>query len=71
MRCDDCYNLVQNKVTKLRGRITVLDESLNSAKPEVDSEPFSQHAKDIEQKLNTLKTEIGDLSAKLFPKGKL
>lgn len=71
MRCDDCYNLVQNKVTKLRGRITVLDESLNSAKPGVDAEPFNQHAKDIEQKLTTLKTEIGTLSSKLFPEGQL
>ena len=63
-RCDDCYNLVQASVNKLRAKLADMDRSFDSA--ELPSSAKNFELVQLEQKLKKVKTSVDTLHDNLF-----
>lgn len=74
-KCEDCYNLVQNKVTNLRDRLGVIETTLTDMLTAAANLPENYEEKDesleLIEKLKSLKLLVEDLHMKLFVRGKL
>ena len=68
LKCDDCYNLVQTEVNKLRGKISSLDSSLAKVIPETSSPEAMRKNLELQQKLGTVKKNIDELHDSLYNK---
>jgi coxsackievirus/adenovirus receptor len=65
LKCDDCYNLVQVKVSSLRGKIGEIQSSLDRV---LIGGPLSvnDQARQLQRKLETLRTRVDNLHGELY-----
>jgi len=68
LKCDDCYNLVQTEVNKLRSKLTVLDTSLAKFIPETSSPEAIRKNLELQQKLGVSKKKIDELHGSIYNK---
>ena len=66
LRCDDCYNLVQSEVARLRAKISGLDKSLAKIIPETNSAESERKNRELQDKLNAVKAKVDDLHGELY-----
>lgn len=73
LKCEECYNLVQDKVNQLRERIKIIQLTLNEllATGQSSNENVNNRNNELQEKLDSLKAQIDDMHRDLYEKQKL
>lgn len=64
--CEDCYNLVQNGVEKIRERVNSLEESLERIVRDTMTEEARIKSRELEGNLKRIKNNVNDLHKQLY-----
>lgn len=65
VKCEDCYNLVQDKTNKLRNRIIKIESDLNTLTAQSTNQNNNENL-ELKQKLEELKMSIDKLHNKIY-----
>jgi laminin gamma 1 len=66
LKCDECYNLVQNKVNLLRGKIAEIQSSITRLLASSGSSSVNDQTKQLQRKLDSLRGRIDTLHSDMY-----
>lgn len=69
--CEECYNLVQNGVEKIRERVNSLEESLERIVRDTMTEEARIKSRELEGNLKRIKNNVNDLHNQLYENSKI